>query len=139
MLNPETLCLKVLKNRKAYRTSLVQACVGQAARKPKAKPKRRKKKAGMGSSNQGEYPRVNKSDFAGPSGGAAERTFPVNTIERGRAKTIDFAGKAGGAAARTFPVNTIERGRAALRLAYNAPDPEGIRSFVYKKYPSLRP
>tara|TARA_R110000824_G_scaffold373448_1_gene563855 strand:+ start:200 stop:535 length:336 start_codon:yes stop_codon:yes gene_type:complete len=111
MLNPETLCLKVLKNRKAYRTSLVQACVGQAARKPK-KPRKKNKKKPSGSSNAGEYKRVKTSDFAGPSGGSA---------------------------AGSFPVNTIERGRAALRLAFRAPNPEGIREFVYKKYPSLRP
>ena len=112
MLNPETLCLKVLKNRKAYRTSLVQACVGQAARKPKAKPRKRKKKTGMGNSNAGDYPNVKASNFAGPAGGAAEGTFPINTIARAR---------------------------SALRLADRAPRPSGIREFVYAKYPSLRP
>ena len=111
MLNPETLCLKVLKNRKAYRTSLVQACVGQAARKPK-KPRKKNKKKPSGSSNAGDYPNVKASNFAGPAGGAADGTFPINTIARAR---------------------------SALRLADRAPRPSGIREFVYAKYPSLRP
>ena len=110
-MNIDSLCLKVLKNKKDYRTGLVRACVGQAGRKPKAKPRKRKKKTGMGNSNAGDYPRVKTSDFAGPAGGAA---------------------------AGTYPVNTIARARSALSLADNAPNPAGIRAFVYAKYPSLR-
>jgi len=65
-----------------------------------------------GSSNAGEYPNVKKSDFCGPSGGAA---------------------------AGTYPVNTLARAKSALKLAHNAPNPEGIKRCVYRKYPELKP
>lgn len=56
-----------------------------------------------------------------------------------RVKPSNFAGKAGGAPAGSYPINSIERGRAALRYAHYAPKPQGIKNAVYKKYPSLRP
>ncbi len=62
-----------------------------------------------GSSNAGKYPGV--KSFCGPAGGAAEGTFPVNSVERGR---------------------------SALKLAHNAPNPEGIKKCVYRKYPELK-
>ncbi len=49
-----------------------------------------------------------------------------------------FAGKAGGTSAYSFPINTLARARNALARAHYAPNPEGIRSAVYKKYPSLK-
>lgn len=51
--------------------------------------------------------------------------------------TKDFAGKAGGAPAGSFPINTRKRAKAALAYAHNAPNPEGIKKAVQKKYPSL--
>lgn len=51
----------------------------------------------------------------------------------------DFAGKAGGASSFSFPINTLARARNALARAHYAPDPSGIRSKVYKKYPQLNP
>lgn len=65
-----------------------------------------------GSSNAGKYPNVAPSDFAGPSGGAAPYTYPINTKKRAK---------------------------AALSYARNAPNPTGIKKKVYKKYPSLNP
>ena len=65
-----------------------------------------------GSSNAGDYPNVKKGDFCGPAGGAAEGTYPVNTRKRGK---------------------------SALKLAHNAPNPDGIKNCVYEKYPGLRP
>tara|TARA_R100000781_G_scaffold50004_1_gene33163 strand:- start:1858 stop:2133 length:276 start_codon:yes stop_codon:yes gene_type:complete len=62
-----------------------------------------------GSSNAGKYPDV--KSFCGPAGGAAEGTYPVNTVERAK---------------------------SAIKLAHNAPDPEGIKSCVYRKYPELK-
>jgi hypothetical protein len=64
-----------------------------------------------GSSNAGDYSDVDKDDFCGPAGGAAPGTYPCDTIDRAR---------------------------SALRLAYNAPDPEGIKRCVYKKFPKLK-
>jgi len=49
-----------------------------------------------------------------------------------------FAGPAGGAPKGSYPMNTIERGKSAIKLAHNAPNPQGIKNAVYKKYPSLR-
>jgi hypothetical protein len=53
-----------------------------------------------GSSNAGEYTHVDKGEFCGPSGGAADGTYPVNTRKRAE---------------------------AAKRLAHNAPNPSGIK------------
>ena len=63
-----------------------------------------------GSSNIGKYKNVSKGDFAGPSGGAAPGTYPINTRKRAI---------------------------AALAYARNAPNPAGIRKRVHEKYPSL--
>lgn len=64
-----------------------------------------------GSSNIGKYKSVKKSEFAGPKGGAAPGTYPINTRKRAK---------------------------AALSYARNAPNPAGIKRAVYKKYPSLK-
>jgi len=64
-----------------------------------------------GSSNAGDYSDVDKDDFCGPAGGAAPGTYPCDTIDRAR---------------------------SALRLAHNAPDPDGIKRCVYNKFPELK-
>jgi hypothetical protein len=59
----------------------------------------------------------------------------------GRYKTVSpkaFAGKSGGASAYSFPINTLARARNALARAHYAPNPEGIRKAVYRKYPELK-
>lgn len=59
----------------------------------------------------------------------------------GKYKTVapkDFAGKAGGASKFSFPINSLARARNALARAHYAPNPEGIRKAVYKKYPQLK-
>lgn len=63
-----------------------------------------------GGSNIGTYKNVPESEFAGPSGGAPQGTYPINTKKRAR---------------------------AALSYAHNAPNPSGIKKKVYKEYPSL--
>lgn len=58
----------------------------------------------------------------------------------GRYKTVpkgDFCGQAGGAPAGSYPVNTKKRARAALAYARNAPNPEGIKKCVHRKYPKM--
>lgn len=84
--------------------------IGKGMKISKAKKKKLEDKAG--GSNIGEYKNVSKGDFAGPSGGAPKGTYPINTKKRAK---------------------------AALSYARNAPNPEGIKRAVYKKYPELRP
>lgn len=64
-----------------------------------------------GGSNVGKYKNIDKSDFAGPSGGSPHGSFPINTASRAK---------------------------SALKLAHNAPNPAGIKKKVYSKYPSLK-
>lgn len=49
-----------------------------------------------------------------------------------------FAGPSGGAPKGSYPINSIKRAKSALKLAHNAPNPSGIKSAVYRKYPSLK-
>ena len=64
-----------------------------------------------GGSSVGKYKTVKKTSFAGPSGGAPQGSYPINTKKRAK---------------------------AALAYAHNAPNPEGIKAAVRKKYPSLK-
>ena len=50
----------------------------------------------------------------------------------------DFAGKSGGASKFSFPINDIAHARNALARAHFAPNPEGIKAKVYKKFPELK-
>lgn len=63
-----------------------------------------------GGSNVGSYKSVSKASFCGPAGGAPEGSYPVNTKKRAR---------------------------AALAYARNAPNPEGIKRCVRKKFPEM--
>lgn len=49
-----------------------------------------------------------------------------------------FAGKSGGASKYSFPINDLAHARNALARAHFAPDPEGIKRAVYKKFPALK-
>ena len=48
-----------------------------------------------------------------------------------------FAGPSGGAPKGSYPINTRKRAKAALSYARHAPNPQGIRNAVHRKYPSL--
>lgn len=49
-----------------------------------------------------------------------------------------FIGKEGAGAPFSFPMDTLERASSALSYAHYAPNPESIKSAVYKKYPQLK-
>ena len=82
--------------------------VAKGVKVSRGKEEKMRKKPG--SSNAGKYKNVSPSDFAGASGGASKYSFPINTLARAR---------------------------NALARAHYAPNPEGIRKAVHKKYPSL--
>ena len=50
-----------------------------------------------------------------------------------------FAGPSGWAPAGSYPIGSKTRGKSALKLAHNAPNPTGIKSAVYRKYPDIKP
>ena len=83
--------------------------IAKGVKVPRGKESKMQKKAG--GSNVGEYKKVSSKDFAGPSGGAPQGSFPINSLNRAK---------------------------SALKLAHNAPNPSGIKRAVYKKYPSLK-
>jgi len=75
-----------------------------------ARGKESKLRKKPGGSNVGKYKQVAKADFCGPSGGSPSGSYPVNTKKRAR---------------------------AALAYAHNAPNPEGIKKCVKRKYPEM--
>lgn len=83
--------------------------IGKGIKVKRGKAAALKKKAG--GSNVGKYKNVKKSEFAGPAGDAPEGSYPINSLKRAK---------------------------AALAYADNAPDPEGIKRAVYRKYPALK-
>lgn len=83
--------------------------IGSGLSVSKGKEKEMKERAG--GSNVGRYKTVSKKEFAGPKGGAPQGSYPINTEKRAK---------------------------AALSYARNAPNPAGIKSAVYRKYPGLR-
>ena len=82
--------------------------IGKGMKVTRGQEKKMEKKPG--GSNVGEYKKVSKKEFAGPSGGAPKGSYPINTRKRAK---------------------------AALAYAHNAPNPAGIRKAVHKKYPDL--
>lgn len=76
---------------------------------PKGTESKLRKKPGGGS--VGKYKKVAKKEFAGPSGGAPEGSFPIPDLAHAR---------------------------NALARAHFAPDPAGIKAKVYKMYPELK-
>jgi len=75
-----------------------------------SKEKKVKMEKKPGGSNVGKYSSVAKKKFCGPSGGAPEGSYPVNTKKRAK---------------------------AALSYAHNAPNPSGIKACVRRMFKSL--
>jgi hypothetical protein len=67
-----------------------------------------------------------------------EKKGGSNTGKYKNVKPKDFAGKSGGTSPYSFPINTIAHARNALARAHLAPDPDGIRAAVYRKFPELK-
>lgn len=82
--------------------------IAKGVKIPKKKAEKMRKKPG--GSNVGEYKDVAKKSFCGPSGGSPSGSFPVNSRKRAK---------------------------SAMKLAHNAPNPEGIKACVKKKFPSI--
>ncbi len=83
--------------------------IAKGVKVPRKKESELRKK--KGSSSTGKYKNVSPKSFAGGSGGASKYSFPIDTLARGR---------------------------NALARAHFAPNPEGIKRAVYKKYPGLK-
>lgn len=81
-----------------------QVKVAKGLKESREKVAKARKKPG--GSNVGEYKKVAKKEFCGPSGGSPKGSFPVDTPKRCR---------------------------AALAYARNAPNPKGIRACVKRK------
>lgn len=88
----------------------MKVTVAKGVRVPRGKEEKKQKR--KGGSNYGKYKNVSPKDFAGGAGKAPKYTYPINTLKRAK---------------------------SALKLAHFAPDPEGIKRAVYRKYPELKP
>lgn len=69
---------------------------------------------------------------------AHEKAGGSNVGKYKKVSPKDFAGTAGGAPKGSYPINTEKRAKSALAYAHNAPNPSGIKSKVYAKYPDLK-
>lgn len=49
-----------------------------------------------------------------------------------------YVGPSGGAPQGSYPIPDLKHAKSALALAHNAPNPEGIKNAVYRKYPQLK-
>jgi hypothetical protein len=83
--------------------------IGKGMKVTRSQEKKMEKRPG--SSNVGRYKNVKKKDFAGPAGGSPQGSFPIPNLKKAK---------------------------SALKLAHNAPNPEGIKKKVYSKYPQLK-
>ena len=77
----------------------------------------------------------------GPRGAEVKMRSQKGSSSVGKYKTVSpksFAGKSGGANKFSFPIQDIAHARNALARAHFAPNPEGIKAAVYRKYPGLK-
>lgn len=91
-----------MAKRKSARAKKVTIAKGVKVKRGKESELQKK----PGGSSVGEYKKVSKKKFCGPSGGAPKGSYPVNTAKRCR---------------------------AALAYAHNAPNPSGIKACVKSK------
>lgn len=60
------------------------------------------------------------------------------TFSDGSKRTGPYIGTSGGAPKGSYPIPDLKHAKAALSLAHNAPNPEGIKKAVYNKFPELK-
>ncbi len=76
-----------------------------------------------------------------PRGKMSQMRKHKGSSSAGKYKNVakkSFAGKSDGASAYSFPIEDMAHARNALSRAHFAPNPSGIKSAVYKKYPGLK-
>lgn len=61
------------------------------------------------------------------------------TFASGKPRTGPYAGPSGGAPKGSYPIPDKAHGKSAIKMSGHAPNPEGIKSAVYRKYPELKP
>lgn len=59
------------------------------------------------------------------------------TFADGSKRTGPYVGPSGGAPKGSYPIPDLKHAKSALSLAHNAPNPQGVKNAVYKKYPQL--
>ena len=61
------------------------------------------------------------------------------TFASGKPRTGPYAGPSGGAPKGSYPIPDKAHAKAAIKMSGHAPNPGGIKSAVYRKYPELKP
>jgi hypothetical protein len=61
------------------------------------------------------------------------------TFASGKPRTGPYAGSSGGAPKGSYPIPDKAHAKAAIKMSGHAPNPAGIKSAVYRKYPNLKP
>lgn len=61
------------------------------------------------------------------------------TFASGKPRTGPYAGPSGGAPKGSYPIPDKAHAKAAIKMSGHAPNPAGIKSAVYRKYPDLKP
>jgi len=61
------------------------------------------------------------------------------TFASGKTRTGPYAGPSGGSPKGSYPIPDKAHAKAAIKMSGHAPNPAGIKSAVYRKYPDLKP
>lgn len=56
----------------------------------------------------------------------------------GKKRTGPYVGPSGGSPKGSYPIPDVKHAKAAIKLSGHAPNPEGIKKAVYKKFPQLK-
>lgn len=61
------------------------------------------------------------------------------TFASGKPRTGPYVGPSGGSPKGSYPIPDKAHAKAAIKMSGHAPNPSGIKSAVYNKYPELKP